>query len=137
MARSRRSTPQTPGEKDASLPASGGEEGAQSPLPPLRPDLLAQLDDSSTLVLRNLQLFGRRTSIRLEREMWNGLDEICRREDVSLAVICEILARAPRQSNLTAAIRVFILLYFRGPSRPPEAPGVPSGPPNEGLSSTS
>lgn len=95
-----------------------GEEGGRLPVPMrrrVRPELLDSLEESGALVLRNIVLFGRRTSIRLELEMWRGLDEICRREAVGLADLCEQLAATPRHSNLTAAIRVFILLYFRGP----------------------
>jgi len=69
---------------------------------------------ASALVSRNITVGGHRTSVRLEPAMWTGLQEICRRERSSLHEICTLIAaqRAP-ESSLTAAIRVFIMAYFR------------------------
>lgn len=69
---------------------------------------------SSSLVSRNISVSGRRTSIRLEPEMWQALKDIARRESCSLHIVCSLVARRKRaNSTLTAAIRVFIMLYFR------------------------
>jgi predicted DNA-binding ribbon-helix-helix protein len=68
----------------------------------------------STLLSRNVTISGRRTSVRLEPEMWDGLREICRRERNSLHQICtSISLQRPDQTSLTAAIRVFTMRYFR------------------------
>ncbi|MDE2029878.1 MAG: ribbon-helix-helix domain-containing protein [Alphaproteobacteria bacterium] len=68
----------------------------------------------STLVSRNVTVTGRRTSVRLEPEMWDGLQEICRRERASLHQICSSVAVQKREeTSLTAAIRVFVMRYFR------------------------
>jgi predicted DNA-binding ribbon-helix-helix protein len=71
-----------------------------------------------------------RTSIRLEPDMWNGLREICRREHLSIHEIATAVSgRKPANSSLTAAIRVFIMAYFRaaateeGHSRAGHGPG--------------
>jgi predicted DNA-binding ribbon-helix-helix protein len=46
--------------------------------------------------------------------MWNGLREICRREHLSIHEIATTVANCkPANSSLTAAIRVFIMAYFR------------------------
>ncbi len=37
-------------------------------------------DSHSELVMRNVNVRGRRTSIRLEPQIWDTLAEICRRE---------------------------------------------------------
>lgn len=68
----------------------------------------------SILISRNVTVDGHRTSVRLEPAMWSGLQEICRRERSSLHEICTLIAaqRAP-ECSLTAAIRVFIMAYFR------------------------
>ena len=71
----------------------------------------------STLISRNITLADRRTSIRLEPEMWDALSEICARESRSLHDICTQIDRERTQSGLTAAVRVFILNYFRQKSR--------------------
>lgn len=68
---------------------------------------------SSTLINRNVTIRGRRTSLRLEPAMWDALREIARRESASVHEICARVQNGRRESTLTAAIRVFILDYFR------------------------
>ena len=68
----------------------------------------------STLVSKNININGRRTSIRLEPEMWTALHEIAARENCTMHDICGLVhARKSENTSLTAAIRVFIMLYFR------------------------
>jgi predicted DNA-binding ribbon-helix-helix protein len=68
----------------------------------------------STLVSRNVTIAGHRTSVRLEPEMWSGLTEICRRERANLHEICTLVSvRKHENTSLTAAIRVFVMAYFR------------------------
>ncbi len=68
---------------------------------------------ASTLVNRNVTIGRRRTSLRLEPAMWDALEEICRREDMSQHEICAMIDERRSSSSLTAAIRVFIVNYFR------------------------
>lgn len=86
--------------------------------------------DRSSLVSRNVTIGVHRTSVRLEPDMWNGLREICRREHVTIHDIATVVAiRKPLNSSLTAAIRVFVMAYFRsaateeGHSRAGHGPG--------------
>lgn len=68
----------------------------------------------STLVSRNITVASHRTSVRLEPEMWSGLMEICRREHAKLHAVCTMVSRQkPENTSLTAAIRVFIMAYYR------------------------
>ena len=68
----------------------------------------------STLVSRNVVVSGRRTSVRLEPEMWEGLREICQRERSTLHQICTTVSlQKQEETSLTAAIRVFVMRYFR------------------------
>jgi predicted DNA-binding ribbon-helix-helix protein len=67
----------------------------------------------SSLVSRNIIVAGRRTSMRLEPEMWDALFEICRREGLSAHDICTAVEARRRASSLTAALRVFVVDYFR------------------------
>jgi len=70
--------------------------------------------DKSSLVSRNVTIGAHRTSIRLEPDMWNGLREICRREHISMHDIATVVsARKAVNTSLTAAIRVFVMAYFR------------------------
>ncbi len=68
----------------------------------------------SSLVSKNITVFGRRTSVRLEPEMWNAIDEISSREKCTIHDICSLVfIRKSEGTSLTAAIRVFLMLYFR------------------------
>lgn len=72
------------------------------------------LENGSNLVSRNVTVAGHRTSVRLEPDMWVALKDICRRERASLHDICTAVAeRKNSDSSLTAAIRVFIMAYYR------------------------
>jgi len=52
--------------------------------------------------------------VRLEPEMWDGLREICRRERSTQHKICTSVSLLKiDESSLTAAIRVFVMRYFR------------------------
>lgn len=68
----------------------------------------------STLVSRNITVLGHRTSVRLEPEMWSALREIAKRERCNVHDICSLIQlRKNPNTSLTAAIRVFLMLYFR------------------------
>ena len=67
----------------------------------------------STLVNRNVTVAGRRTSLRLEPAMWDALEEVARREGTTVHRLCTLVEARRRESSLTAAIRVFILGYYR------------------------
>ncbi len=68
---------------------------------------------SSSLINRNVIVDGRRTSVRLEPEMWDALGEIAEREKRTVHQICSDVDRTRTESTLTGALRVFILTYFR------------------------
>lgn len=71
-------------------------------------------ESKSTLVSRNITVLGRRTSVRLEPEMWRALREISRREGCKIHDICSLInLRKKKDTSLTAAIRVFLMLYYR------------------------
>ena len=71
----------------------------------------------STLVSRNITVLGRRTSVRLEPEMWTALRDISRLEDCKIHDICSLIQlRKNPNTSLTAAIRVFLMLYYRAAS---------------------
>ena len=68
---------------------------------------------ASTLVNRNVRIEGRRTSLRLEPVMWDALDEICHRERITQHQLCETIYNFKHASSLTAAVRVFVVNYYR------------------------
>ena len=71
----------------------------------------------SSLILRNVRVNGRRTSVRLEREMWDALGEICAREGSSVDQVCAHVADSNGEGGFTSGLRVFIVEYFRGSER--------------------
>ena len=74
---------------------------------------MKQTRQYSTLVSHNVTIDGRRTSIRLEPDMWDALKEICALENVTTHEFCSRVNEHREQSALTAAIRVAILAYYR------------------------
>jgi predicted DNA-binding ribbon-helix-helix protein len=71
----------------------------------------------SSLISRNIRVSDHRTSIRLEPEMWEALNEICERQNMRMNDLCTIVSQNKKEhASLTAAIRVFIMRYFRSAS---------------------
>lgn len=62
---------------------------------------------------RNLVVSGRRTSIRLEPQIWDAFQEIARREGHTISELVALIDKRRRQTSLTAAIRAFIVTYYR------------------------
>ena len=68
----------------------------------------------SSLELKNITILGRRTSIRLEPEMWVALKEVTKYEGCLIHDLCSLIyLRKKPGSSLTASIRVFLMLYYR------------------------
>jgi predicted DNA-binding ribbon-helix-helix protein len=67
----------------------------------------------STLVIRNIVVAGRRTSVRLEPSMWEALREISRRREMSVHALVTAIDTQRTASSLTAAIRVYIVDFYR------------------------
>lgn len=78
------------------------------------PKNYADLESKSTLVSRNITVLGKRTSVRLEPEMWRELKNISLREECTIHDLCSLISiRKQEGTSLTAAIRVFLMLYYR------------------------
>ena len=65
------------------------------------------------LSCRNIVANGRRTSMRLDKETWNALSDICRRENTTLYKLCSLIDASKGSSGLSAATRLFVLAYYR------------------------
>ncbi len=75
---------------------------------------------------RNVRIGRRRTSIKLEPEMWDALIEICVRTKKNINQICTEVYNASygedthdvsAGANFTSELRVFILGYYRAIAR--------------------
>ena len=72
----------------------------------------------SSLVIRNIVVEGHRTSVRLEPVMWEALHDIARRQNVTIHMLVTDIDRRRTASSLTAAIRVYIVDFYRAAALP-------------------
>ena len=79
---------------EAPQPASEGRDGA--------------------VAKRSLDVAGHRTSISLEQAFWSGLRDIAAERGLSVAALVAEVDRARGPSNLSSALRVFVLARYRG-----------------------
>lgn len=71
----------------------------------------------SSLISRNLYVQKRRTSIRLEKEIWALFEEIAARERCTIHDIASLVyLRKNKEATLSSAIRVFIAVYYKSSS---------------------
>lgn len=68
---------------------------------------------NSRLQSRNVSVNGHRTSLRLEQDVWDALEEICARENMTVHETCTHVEQRRKGSSRTAAVRTFILGYYR------------------------
>jgi len=69
---------------------------------------------TSSLVTKNITVMGKRTSVRLEPEMWASLKDISKREHCTVNDLCTLInIKKNDNTSLTTAIRIFLMLYFR------------------------
>lgn len=73
---------------------------------------------SGALQSRNVRIHHRRTSVRLEPEMWNALSEIAAMEGCTIHDLCgAVYDLKDPEASFTAALRVFMMEYFRSACR--------------------
>jgi predicted DNA-binding ribbon-helix-helix protein len=71
-------------------------------------------NNSGGLVSYNVRVAAKRTSMRLDALTWTALREIARLEATTLHQLCEVIdAARPRGLSLTAAVRSYVVGYFR------------------------
>jgi predicted DNA-binding ribbon-helix-helix protein len=72
----------------------------------------------TSLVSRDLVICGRRTTVRLEDEMWESLKDVAEREGCSVnALGSRIYRQKKSDESFTSAIRIFLMLYYRDAAR--------------------
>lgn len=62
---------------------------------------------------RSVTLAGHRTSVLLEDEYWDSLEEIALKRGCSLQKLVETVDAARAGANLSSALRVFVLNHYR------------------------
>lgn len=67
----------------------------------------------SRLVSRNVMGEACRTSMRLEPELWEALEEMCRRERLVVHDMVRRIGTRAAPGGRTSAVRVEVVSYFR------------------------
>jgi predicted DNA-binding ribbon-helix-helix protein len=67
----------------------------------------------STIVKRSVLIGKHHTSVSLEDAVWSDLKNIARSKQETLSELVEKIDRTRDNSNLSSAIRLFVLEHFR------------------------
>jgi predicted DNA-binding ribbon-helix-helix protein len=73
----------------------------------------------SPVVKRSIVVAGHKTSVSLEDAFWQGLKQIAAERDVTLSDLVASIDTDRRQGNLSSAIRLFVLDYYRARANDP------------------
>jgi predicted DNA-binding ribbon-helix-helix protein len=72
----------------------------------------------SPVIKRSIMLAGHKTSVSLEDAFWQGLKEIASQRKMSGSALIGLVVGQRGDGNLSSAIRLFVLDYFRGLAEP-------------------
>jgi predicted DNA-binding ribbon-helix-helix protein len=68
---------------------------------------------SSPVLKRSVVVSGHKTSVSLEEPFWQALREIAREREMTMSALLNSIASKRGESNLSSAVRVFVLEHFR------------------------
>jgi len=74
----------------------------------------------SPVIKRSIVIAGHKTSVSLEDAFWKGLKEIAIARDMTLSDLVATIDTDRHHGNLSSAIRLFVLEYFRAQSNDEE-----------------
>lgn len=73
-----------------------------------------QESKKSSLIPRSVPCCGKRTSVRLEQEMWTSLNLISQAEQLPVGDLISLVSKRKKpEAGLTSSLRVFIVVYFQ------------------------
>lgn len=67
----------------------------------------------SRIVKRSIMIAGHGTSVSLEPEFWEGLKDLARHRQISLAQLVAGLDAERAEGNLSSALRLAVLAFYR------------------------
>jgi len=67
----------------------------------------------SQVVKRSIVIAGHKTSVSLEDAFWKGLKEIAATRNIPLSDLVSTIDNERQHGNLSSAIRLFVLDYYR------------------------
>lgn len=73
----------------------------------------ATVSPAAEPIRRNVHVRGRRTSIRMERLLWESLAELCASEGMTTDQLCSRVDAVRGTAGLTPALRLVMVCYFR------------------------
>lgn len=76
---------------------------------------------------RSFSIAGHRTSIALEPDFWRGLESMAAERNISLARIVRDIDEARETANLSSAVRLSVLSWYRARAEA-ISPAVSTGP---------
>jgi predicted DNA-binding ribbon-helix-helix protein len=68
----------------------------------------------SPVIKRSIVIAGHKTSVSLEEAFWKGLKEIANGRKLTLSDVVASIDTDRHNGNLSSAIRLFVLDYYRG-----------------------
>ena len=77
----------------------------------------------STVVKRSIIINGHKTSVSLEDAFWSDLKEIAHVQGATLSTLVAEIDKTRKQSNLSSAIRLFVLDQIRNGTRLDQSKG--------------
>jgi predicted DNA-binding ribbon-helix-helix protein len=72
----------------------------------------------SAVVKRSIVIAGHKTSVSLEDEFWESLKEIAGERGVTLGELVRTIDGNRNHTNLSSAIRLFVLGFYRDQNAP-------------------
>jgi predicted DNA-binding ribbon-helix-helix protein len=67
----------------------------------------------SSVIKRSIVIDGHKTSVSLEDAFWDDLKEIAHTQQATLSALVAKIDQTRQHGNLSSAIRLFVLEYFR------------------------
>jgi predicted DNA-binding ribbon-helix-helix protein len=67
----------------------------------------------SPVVKRSIVVAGHKTSVSLEEAFWTSMKEISASRSMTLSDLVSEIDKGRKQGNLSSAIRLYVLEYFR------------------------
>jgi predicted DNA-binding ribbon-helix-helix protein len=80
----------------------------------------------SAIIKRSVVIAGRKTSVSLEQPFWDVIREIAGAERTTASAVLRRVDGARSRTNLSSAVRVFVLDYVRGRMRHAGRPADPA-----------
>ncbi|MBV9565002.1 MAG: ribbon-helix-helix domain-containing protein [Bradyrhizobium sp.] len=72
--------------------------------------------EKSPVVKRSIVIGGHKTSVSLEDAFWTGIKEISGERSLTLSQLVSEIDEGRAHGNLSSAVRLFVLDYYKGRS---------------------